>query len=64
MLSSQRQGRRTERFAEAGVEPSIDDLVNDPVMEALLRCDRVTVSSLMGLIAATRDSLRGRSGMA
>ena len=47
-------------YAEGGVEPKLEDLLTDPLTEALMRRDGVSVASLRELISSTRKGLRER----
>jgi hypothetical protein len=51
---------RREMYAEGGVEPKLEDLLTDPLTEALMRRDGVSPASLRELITSTRKGLRGR----
>jgi hypothetical protein len=52
---------RKEPYAEAGIEPALEDLLTDPLTVALMRRDGVSASSLRALISAARASLRARA---
>jgi hypothetical protein len=54
-----RRGRR-ELYADGGIEPDIEDLLNDPVTMAIMRCDRVNPSDLRLLVDDVRTGLRSR----
>jgi len=47
-------------YAEGGVEPRLEELLTDPLTEALMRRDGVSVGSLRELITSTRKGLRQR----
>jgi hypothetical protein len=47
-------------YAEGGVEPRLEELLTDPLTEALMRRDGVSVSSLRELISSTRKGLMDR----
>jgi hypothetical protein len=51
---------RKEMYAEGGVEPKLEELLNDPLTTALMRRDGVSVASLRELISSTRRGLRER----
>lgn len=51
---------RREMFAEGGIEPKLEDLLTDPLTEALMRRDGVSVASLRELISSTRKGLKER----
>lgn len=55
-----RRPRRPEMFSEAGVEPKLDDLINDPTTAALMQRDGISIVHLRALIVAVRDNLRCR----
>jgi len=48
-------------YAEAGVEPKLEELLSDPLTEALMRRDGVSAASLRQLISTTRKGLRDRA---
>jgi hypothetical protein len=54
-----RQPRR-EPYSQAGDEPRIEDILNDPLTEAVMRRDGVSEDSLRALIRNMRSSLRAR----
>ncbi len=53
-----------EMYAEGGVEPRLEELLADPLTEALMRRDGVSVTSLRELISSTRKGLRNREAAA
>lgn len=55
-----RRPRRIDPYSEGGTEPLLEDLLKDPVTEAIMRCDGVNSGTLRTLIVATRESLRSR----
>jgi hypothetical protein len=55
-----RKPRATTVFAEGGVEPAIDDLLDDPVTAAIMRCDGVSPADLRALLAKVRHDLKNR----
>ncbi len=57
---SRRPSPRRERFSEAGVEPRLDELLNDPLTAAIMQRDGVSLSHLQTLIGETRQVLRER----
>jgi hypothetical protein len=56
-----RRHRRREPYSQAGDEPRIEDILNDPLTGALMRRDGVSEDSLRALISNVRVSLRARS---
>lgn len=62
--SPKRRPVREERYADGGVEPPIEDLLKDPVTEAIMRCDRVSLIDLRSLVDDVRAELRGRAPLA
>jgi hypothetical protein len=56
-----RPSARKELYAEAGIEPALEDLLTDPLTQALMHRDGVSPSSLRALIRATQESLRSRA---
>ena len=59
-LSPGRRRGRKELYADGGIEPDIEDLLNDPVTMAIMRCDRVNPSDLRLLVDDVRTGLRSR----
>lgn len=51
---------RKEMYAEGGVEPRLEELLTDPLTEALMRRDGVSVTSLRELISSMRKGLMDR----
>jgi DNA-binding winged helix-turn-helix (wHTH) protein len=49
-------------YAEGGIEPRLEELLNDPLTEAVMRRDGVSVASLRELISSMRKGLRERIG--
>ncbi len=55
-----RKSGRPEPYLQPGVEPTLEDLLNDPMTQALMACDRVSSARLRSLIAETKAQLRNR----
>lgn len=55
-----RRPTRRDPYAEGGTEPTLDDLLHDPVTEAIMRRDGVSLASLQSLIVAARKELLSR----
>jgi hypothetical protein len=55
-----RRPPRKEMYAEGGIEPRLEELLNDPLTETLMRRDGVSAASLRELISSTRKCLRER----
>ena len=55
-----RRPPRRDPYAEGGTEPALDDLLHDPVTEAIMRRDGVSLASLQSLIVAARRELLSR----
>ncbi len=55
-----RRSSRREAFAEAGIEPTLNDLLGDPLTHLLMERDGVSDSSLRQLIRMTKERLRER----
>jgi hypothetical protein len=55
-----RRPKRKDPFSGGGTEPLLEDLLKDPVTEAIMRCDGVNTATLRTLIVATREGLRSR----
>ena len=52
----------SRRLARAGDEPALSDLLADPVLHTLMRCDRLSHGDLKAAIERGRAALRRRSG--
>ena len=52
-----RQGH-TPRFTQAGIEPSLRELMNDPLTHAVMRRDNVTAHDLSSVVAKARARIR------
>jgi hypothetical protein len=61
-VSPRRWRRREERYSQAGVEPPLEDLLNDPVTAAIMRCDNVSANTLRSLVDTARANLKVRTG--
>lgn len=55
-----RRPTRRDPYSEGGIEPTLDDLLHDPVTEAIMRRDGVSLASLQSLIVAARKELLSR----
>ncbi len=55
-----RRPARRDPYAEGGTEPKLDDLLHDPITEAIMRRDGVSLASLESLIVAARKELLSR----
>jgi len=55
-----RRPARMDPYSERGTEPKLDDLLHDPVTEAIMRRDGVSLASLQSLIVAARKELLSR----
>ncbi len=55
-----RRPRRNDLYSGGGTEPLLEDLLADPVTEAIMRCDGVKSTALRTLIVATREGIRSR----
>lgn len=58
--SSGRQPRKSEPYADGG-EPRLEDLLSDPVTQAIMRCDNVSASALRSLMSEARAVLKTRT---
>ena len=54
----ERRARLASSFFVGNAEPSLDELMADPVMRGMMACDGVAADSLLGLIAEVRTRLR------
>lgn len=59
-----RRPPRREPYADGGIEPALEDLMTDPLTEALMRRDGVSPATLRAIVMSARDSLRSRSAVA
>ena len=55
-----RRPRKSDLYSGGGTEPRLEDLLTDPVTEAIMRCDGVNSAALRTLIVSTREGLRSR----
>ncbi len=53
--------RRPERYAAGGSEPSVDDLLSDPVTGAIMDYDHVSPMTVRALIEQMRSRLLDRT---
>jgi len=60
MRRRRRRPARIDPYSEGGIEPTLDDLLHDPVTEAIMRRDGVSLASLQSLIVAARKELLSR----
>lgn len=58
--TSARQLRTSEPFANGG-EPRLEDLLSDPVTQAIMRCDNVSAGALQLLVREARAVLKTRT---
>jgi len=58
------RARRSDRFAGSGIEPTIEELLSDPLTAAVMRRDGVTEDGLRALITSTRRTLLSRQHVA
>jgi hypothetical protein len=49
----------SERFASAGPEPSIHELLDDPIFHLLLARDRLEASDVSAFLLERRDAFQG-----
>ena len=59
-MRRRRRPARRAPYSEGGTEPTLDDLLHDPVTEAIMRRDGVSLASLQSLIVAARKELLSR----
>ncbi len=55
-----RSAGRHEPYAEAGIEPRLEDLLGDPLTLLLMQRDGVSDTSIRQLIGAAKEGLRAR----
>ena len=56
-----RRPPRNEPYADGGIEPALEDLMTDPLTEAVMRRDGVSAATLRAIVMSARESLRTRS---
>jgi hypothetical protein len=56
--------RKREMWAEAGVEPRLDDMIADPLVRVIMRHDGVSSEELRGMLEALRAQRREVSAQA
>lgn len=47
----------TQDYREAGVEPSVEDLMRDPIVHLILRRDRITPADTWAVVTNARRRL-------
>jgi hypothetical protein len=50
------------KWAEAGVEPKLDEMIADPLVRVIMRHDGVSTKELLGMLEALRAQQREASG--
>ncbi len=50
------------KWAEAGVEPKLDDMIADPLVRVIMRHDGVSTEDLRGMLEAMRANQRAAPG--
>jgi hypothetical protein len=48
-----------EDWSRAGMEPRLDDLLNDPIVRLVMRRDKVSPGDLLKVVARARGTLAG-----
>lgn len=56
--------RRAQPFRDGGVEPTVEDLLSDPVTKALMRSDGLNSDMVRTIAAAARRKLLARTAVA
>ncbi len=56
-----RRQPRHEPYADGGIEPTLDDLMSDPLTAAVMRRDGVSPETLKAVVMSARETLRSRS---
>lgn len=54
----ERRARLASSFFVGNAEPSLDEMMSDPIMRGMMACDGVAADSLLGLIDEVRTRLR------
>ena len=57
----ERRSRLPSSFFVGNAEPSLNEIMNDPIMRGMMACDGVAADSLLGLIDEVRTRLRVRT---
>ena len=55
---TERRLRPSGSFFVGNAEPTLDEIMADPIMRGLMACDGVAADSLLGLIDVVRNRLR------
>jgi hypothetical protein len=50
----------TQEYREAGIEPRVEDLMNDPIVHLILRRDRITLADTWAAVTDARQRLHRR----
>ena len=58
-----RRPPRNEPYADGGIEPALEDLMTDPLTEAVMRRDGVSFATLRTIMMSAREVLRSRSAL-
>ncbi len=53
---------KARKWAEAGVEPELDEMIADPLVRAVMRHDGVSTEELRGMLETLRAQQRETSG--
>lgn len=56
-----RRPPRYEPYADGGIEPALEDILSDPLTEAVMRRDGVSPATLRSIVMSARETLRTRS---
>lgn len=59
-----RRPPRHEPYADGGIEPALEDLLSDPLTEAVMRRDGVSPAMLRSIVMSARETLRTRTVIA
>ena len=54
----ERRARLSTSFFVGNAEPTLDEMMADPIMHGMMACDGVAADSLLGLIDEVRTRLR------
>lgn len=58
-----KRGVSRDPYAERGVEPDLEELLDDPVTQALMDRDGVSNANLRDLISSTRHHIKERQSL-
>jgi hypothetical protein len=63
VLSGKRMGLEMSDYMTSGVEPSLEDLIHDPMIKQLMESDGVEEAKLLPLLEYAAHALHQRQGL-